>query len=931
MLIEFSRPWFLLLGAILPFIWYISSQGHPVLSPFRRRIALVLRLIILGFLVLSLAGVKVRLPTNNENVFFLVDGSESISTANKELTREYVKSSLGKVGGGDRAGIIVFGGNAFIESLLQAQPHLSDFRTRVNPYQTNIEQALELAMSNFPRWGNKRIVLLSDGNETLGKASALLDSLKKDRITVDVLPLSPSRKEEALLERMIIPERVKRGENFKLKVIAQSFQRSSGTLKLYCNEELLNEEMVELSEGENLFIFWQRLDKKGFYTYRAVLDIWADGIPANNEVSAYTVVEGKPKLLFLTNEKEKGSQFLSLLNDQEFQLEVQSTTNAPSSLDEMQDYDLIILDDVSAHELSHRQMNLLLRYVRDLGGGLLAIGGPSSFGMGGYQETVLEDVLPVYSGVQEKFILPTLSLVLTIDKSGSMGSGGQKDLASSPSKLSLAKKAALAVANLLTGYERIGILSFDTVPQWTVPLQSATDKVSISRRLSTLAAGGGTSLFPALEEAFDKLKRERSVSKHIIILSDGLSDKGEFEMIVKKMTAAKITVSTVAIGEDADLDLMKNIAKWGKGKDYYTNDVQSVPRIFVTETLRVSRRPVVTESFIPLVDRDSPIFSGIDWRDAPPLSGYVVTTAKKVSNVHLLSPRKDPLLATWRYGLGRAAAFTCGLGGAWSKSWQGWSEYPKILTNLINWILPSHKGILFPLVRVKQTEGHLLVDAIDEEGRFVNFLSLQGRVVKPGDEEEVVLLNQTAPGRYEATFSADEIGPYMVSIFDEKELFGPQVTGAIVSYSPEYRKLALNEDLLTQLASETRGQILKPTDKVFGKNTITLSGPREIWSLLVLLAGLLFLVDVGVRTVSSHLWHLLLKEAGSTLKMGVGFFLALRSGSLKDYIRLIKEGKETQGKPEIPRVFESQAEADKSYYRLLSYLAARHRRERDED
>jgi len=930
MLVQFSRPWFLLLGLTLPLIWYISSRGYAAVSSFRKKIVLILRLIILSFLILSLAGVKVRLPTNNETVFFLVDASESITAPNKELAKDFIENSLQGMRRGDRAGIIVFGREALIESLPQTHPHLSDLRTRVNPHQTNIEEALRLAMANFPRWGNKRVVLLSDGNETVGKAVSFLDSLKKERVRVDILPLIPSRKEEALLERMIIPERVRRGEKFKVKVIAQSFQESFGVLRLYCNGVLLGEEEVELKEGENLFVFWQSLEKKGFYTYKAVLDVWEDTITQNNEVSGYTVVEGKPKLLLLTDKAEDSFNLIHLLKDQGFELEVCSSSNAPSSINEMQDYDAIILDDVSAYDFSHRQMNLLARYVRDLGGGLLALGGNNSFGLGGYQGTALEEVLPVYSGAQERLVLPTLSLVLVIDKSGSMGGGGRK-ASDSSSKLFLAKKAALAVANLLTGYERIGILSFDTVPRWTVPLQSAADKASISRRLAALVAGGGTSLFPALKEAFDRLKEEKSVSKHVIVLSDGLSDKGEFEKLVKEMVNAKITVSTVAIGEDADRELMKNIARWGKGKAYYTEDVTTLPRIFTTEALRITRRLTVSESFVPSVKRDSPILSGIDWKNVPPLNGYVVTTAKKVSNVHLFSPRKDPLLVTWRYGLGRAAAFTCDLEGVWSKSWQDWPEYPKFLVNLINWVLPSGKGILFPLVRIKGTEGHIIVDAIDEEGNFVNFLSLQAKVVKPQDEEEVVLLSQTAPGRYEGTFSASEIGPYMISVFDEKGSFGPKVTGAVIPYSPEYRRLSPNEDLLVQLASETGGRILKPTDQVFGKSRFALSSPQEIWPLLVLLASLLLLADIALRTVSSHLWKLLLREAGLALKMGANLFLSLRSGSLKDYTRLVKEKKEAQREQWLSKVFKSQSEADKSYYKLLSYLAHRRRKEKDED
>ncbi|MFQ6066417.1 MAG: VWA domain-containing protein [bacterium] len=925
MWVQFSYPWFLLFGAGLPLIWYICARGHAVLSPLRKKIALVVRLVILSLLILSLAGTKIRLPTRSESVFFLVDDSDSITAANKEFARDYVQSSLQSLRRGDQAGIIVFGKEALIESLPQRQLRLSYFHSKVSPHQTDIEKSLRLAVANFPPGGHKRIVLLSDGNETSGKAGFLTDFLRKHGIQVDVLPLASRTKAEALLERIIIPDKVKTGEKFKIKTIVKSFQKSSGILKLYCNDQLLAEEKVNLKEGQNVFVFWQNLDQQGFYTYRANLDIWADTIPANNEVSGYTVVQGKPKILLLTDQMRTILNFPGLLRELGFQPELRSTFNAPSSLGELRDYDAIILDDVSVVQLSHYQLNLLASYVRDLGGGLLAIGGTNSFSLGDYQGTALEETLPVYAGAREKLILPALSLVLVIDKSGSMGERGGDAPISSSSKLLLAKKAALAVADLLTGYERLGVLSFDTVPRWTVPLQVVTDKTEIARRLSSLAAGGGTSLFPALKETFDKLRKERSIVKHIIILSDGLSAPGEFESMVKRMTNTKVSVSTVAIGEDADLELMKNIARWGKGKSYYTTNIQSLPRIFTTEALRVGRGLTVNESFIPTVNKESPILSGINWSNVPPLEGYVVTTAKDLSHVHLRSPRQDPLLVTWRYGLGRAAAFTCDLNGTWSKNWQEWSGYGSTLTNLINWILPRTKGILFPLVKVRDGKGHLLVDAINEEGKFVNFLSLQARVVKPRGENETVLLNHIAPGRYEASFSADEVGSYMVNIFDKNRSCGSQIAGAVVSYSPEYRKFTLNEYLLTRLVNQTGGRFLQPTEDLFSRRKITFSDPQEIWPLLVFLSVLLLLADIGVRTVSSRVWRLLINQVGSILKVSAQVIFGFKGESLGSYTQLIKERRKVQRQKEASKMSKPRSEKDESYWKLIHYLAQRRR------
>ena len=230
MFIQFSHPWFLLLGLLFPLIWYISSKGHAVLSPLRKRIALFLRFALFALLILSLARTQICLPTTAESVFFLVDASDSITSANKEFAQEYVKKSLKNIGKDDKVGIVLFGKEALIEFLPKKGLNFSHFHTRVNPHQTNIEDALRLAVANFPKGGQKRIVLLTDGNETVGDADKVIDSLKKKNIRVDVLPLVTGREGEVLLEKIIIPEKVKKGEKFKIKLIGYSFQEVEAIL-----------------------------------------------------------------------------------------------------------------------------------------------------------------------------------------------------------------------------------------------------------------------------------------------------------------------------------------------------------------------------------------------------------------------------------------------------------------------------------------------------------------------------------------------------------------------------------------------------------------------------------------------------------------------------------------------------------------------------
>lgn len=857
-MIYFSHPLFLWLFFLTPFIFYIYKKGSSSLTLLRRRISLILRLAVLTFLILSLAGIKISLPGRAKNVFFLLDVSDSITEEERVLAFNYLKKVSEMMKRKDRAGLILFGKQAFIESLPQRNFRISSLHTFVDSHYTNISQALMLASRNFPQQGNKEILLLSDGNENRGEARSLVNYLKGNKIKVNVLPLTGREKKETLLKEMILPSQVKKGEKFEIRIIAQSSFETEGTLKLYVNDQFLEERKVKLEPKEELFSFEEKLEKGGFYTYKAILQVWPDNIFSNNQIYGYTLVKGGPKILLITREREAISNLVEVLKKNDFSLEICSPFDAPSSLDELSNYSAIILNNISALYLSSSQLKGISEYVKDLGGGLVVIGGENSFGPGGYRDTPLEEALPVYAGIRQKTTLPYLSMVLIIDKSGSMSQGGNED---SLTKISLAKKAAGTVIDLLPSYERIGILSFDTDYYWTVPLQLVANKPGIIRELSSLKANGGTSLYPALKEAFEKLRKEKSTVKHIIVLSDGLSTEGNFEEIVRKMKEEKITVSTVAIGKDADMELMRNIALWGKGKAYYTTDIQSIPRIFTTETLRVTRSLIVKESFLPIINAEGPLTSGINWQNIPPLEGYAVTTPKQISTIYLLSPRKDPLLVSWRYGLGRTVAFTSDY-GKWSRNWKKWQDYDKFWTRLVRWVIPTTQSFLFPIVSIEEEKGHLTVDALDEKGKFLNFLSLKARIIKSESKIKLISLEQTAPGRYEGWFSADEVGSYIVSIFNEekREVKQTELTGAVVSYSPEYKNLTPNKNLLTYLTENTEGKVLSFSDDPFKERKFTFSSPYALQLPLLALAIFLFLLDVGIRVVPPGTGTLLFKK-----------------------------------------------------------------------
>src|SRR6266700_1935651 len=336
----------------------------------------------------------------------------------------------------------------------------------------------------------------------------------------------------------------------------------------------------------------------------------------------------------------------------------------------LQKYDGVVLSNVSSLKLSKPQMALIRDYVRDQGGGLMMIGGEESFGLGGYYRTPIEEALPVTMEVKQKVEIPSLAVVLSVDRSGSMAmaTGDEKI-----TKLDLAKEAAHLVVDLLDDRNEVGVQSWDTEFIWDVPMRMAKDKNAIHHAIATIKAGGGTDGYPALKETYAQLFERPALLKHFIFLSDGQMTRGDFAGLLRRMGKDKITVSSVAIGKDADVQLMIDIAKWGRGRFYYTEDDSTIPRIFTLETQLASKASLVEQPFKAVVASPAhEAIQEIDWKEAPPLGGYVATSMKSNADLVLMTHQEDPLLATWRYGLGRSVAFTSDAKAKWGVLWVRW-------------------------------------------------------------------------------------------------------------------------------------------------------------------------------------------------------------------------------------------------------------------
>ncbi len=811
------------------------------------RWALGLRIFILLLLGLSLTTPQFPRWVDRQNVLFLLDYSDSISLAAREAAYRFVTQALGGMREDDRAGAIVFGAEARLVEPLQPKPTFRRPEISVPGKGTDIEEAIQLALASMPPGEANRIVLLSDGRENIGRAVAAAQAAGDRGVELYYAPLPLPFAQEVVVEQLLLPTEAKFGEPFYARVVVSSGRETAGRLSLYRNGEFLGSQMVRLTPGKNVFTYRQALEQSGVHVYQAHLEAEADTIEENNRAVGTTVVRGKPLVLYVEKDRAQAQSLVAALRAQHIDVDLAGPDGLPKTLAGLQKYDGVILSNVSSLKLTQGQMGLVRDYVRDHGGGFVMLGGEESFGLGGYYRTPIEEALPVTMEVKQKVEIPSLAVMLVLDRSGSMAMSTEDRV----TKLDVAKEAAHLVVELLDERNEVGVLSFDTEFTWVVPITQAKDKEAISHEVASIRAGGGTDGYPALKEAYRALYERQAILKHVIFLSDGQMTRGDFAGLVRRMAKDKITVSAVAIGKDADVQLMYDIAKWGKGRFYYTEDTLTIPRIFTLETQLASKSSLVEQPFRPVLATPyHEVVQDIDWSKAPPLGGYVATSLKGSAEMLLMTHQEDPLLAVWQYGLGRAAAFTADAKPKWGILWLRWKDFGRFWAQTIRWTLRTgtRSDTTATVVR-RDGQGVVTVEAVDAKGEFINFLEAQLGVVAPDKSQTAVSLEQVAPGRYRAVFPAEEEGVYLVGLAQRKgqQMVGSQIVGLVVPYAQEFRELGPNEAFLREVSELTGGGALAAPKDAFELHRRRSRLAVDLWPWLVGFATFLLIPEIALR------------------------------------------------------------------------------------
>lgn len=875
-LVLFARPSAFGLTVLAGWIWWLHVAGYGGLPRVRGQVALWMRLTLFALFVMVLADPRSVRTRDVVSTMFLVDVSDSVRGEAVDSAMRYVVESAANKPANDEIGLLVFGEKPAVEQPPRMNYIVEALNSQVDRGATNVEQALSLAAAMLPDDNQGRLVILSDGVETEGNLSRVLDDLKSRGIAVDVLPIDYSYEKEVWLERLDLPQQVKLGETYEAAIVLSSLLAGEGKITLRENGQVIAEQSVKFAPGKNRYTVPISLRTAGYYEYTASIEVdrALDSLTQNNSVLGYIFVEGAGRVLLVTDpagDQKDWENLSAAIRNSDRSVQVLPAYDFPDNTAALMAYDCIIFCNVPFDAFNIGQLGGLKDAVYNVGIGFLMVGGKNSFGPGGWNKTVVEEILPVSMDITNKKILPKGALAIILHT------------CEFPEGNSWAKRITQQAIKVLSAQDEVGVLAYtDKGEDWIFQLTPAGNYEQLVPLIQGASVGDMPSFATTMQLGLAGLQKSDAATKHMIIISDG-DPSPPSPQLLQSFVDGLISVSTVAVFPHGGMEqsALQGIAGATGGRYYFVNDNPDVlPSIFIKESKTLKRSMIQNKTFIPELGFPSPVLKGIG--GLPELKGYVITNAKPSPAMSILKAppdeqdptQLDPLLAIWQHGLGKTAAFTSDLSPNWAAAWQEWEHYRAFVNQLLIDISRIRKDGAIRLSTY--TSGGEAVIVAEDFHSEEAFLEVQAKLAGPDDKQETVTLRQVSPRRYQATVPLWGHGRYHAVAKAtgggrDEQAFG----GFIVPYSPEYLRFRSNRQTLSEIAARTGGRILEGDPKVddvyhAGRELKKTTRPIFDWFLIAL--ACLIPLDVAIRRVQidgSAIWNLFRRrKAEATATMG---------------------------------------------------------------
>ena len=827
---------------VIEWIVYVKQVNSSKKKQF-----LVVRILLLSVIILAMAGVSVSKKQKKSETIFLVDVSESMS-GNVEQIEKYLQKTIQDMPEKNLCSVVAFGKDTAVDQFLSEKKIFSSFTVAPVTTATNIEKAVQNASSMFDEGVSKRLVLLTDGNENEGNMSLTAATLKGSDVELYAISMEDciGSSKEVYIDGLDVPSVVHVGDHYNVTVSVTSNVETNAVLSIYAGRTLKGQQDIRLNKGTNQFVFEEEGVDGTIAQYKAVIEPEDDTILVNNTYSAFAQIEAKPKVLLIEGTVDEGNEFEKVLTAANIDYDKVTPKGVPTAVSELNQYKAVLTLNVHYDDLRKGFAGALSSYVKDFAGGYVCIGGDNSYALGNYRGTVLEEILPVYMDLQGEKEVPKMAMTMVIDQSGSMCSPAEDN--TSVTGLDLAKQAARSGVEHLRDTDEIGILAFDDTYHWIVPMRLADNISDIQDSIASIAYGGGTSIYPAFQEAYVQMVKSDAKLKHIILLTDGQDEFRDYKDLINRVNEAGITVSTVAVGQGADKKLLEDMASQCGGRYYYTDVNNSIPRIFAQEVYLSTSTYLMNEEFYPTISSANDMLTGVFDEGCPALYGYIAATPKQTADVLLMSDREDPILSTWQYGLGRTVAWNSDGNNEWTTEYAGWENYPMLWSNIIQYVISDtelgddtleiEKGGNTAVVRyeTKEYDKDTKVTAVvtDEEGNAKD-----------------IVLDAVKPGSFEKEIEMDETGVYNVSVRKQngEEILKNYNTAYANQYSAEYQFQDSETDLKS-FVNQAGGKMITMEDTIWKNRQKAVKSRISLTIPLLVLSIFLLLFDIAIRRLS---------------------------------------------------------------------------------
>src|SRR3954469_15204180 len=879
-----TQMWPLWLLVLLPLLLMSARRHQTPLGRWRMRVAVALRSSALVALVLALTQPMLQRTITDISIVYVLDVSHSIAPAFVQSALEWMRQA-NRTGQPAHARYVVFADRPRLLNSVEdiesvaVTSDAAENQSAINQSATDLEQALDMAAFGFAPNHAKRLVLMTDGNATAGDAWRALPRLWNQGVRIFALPAAAAINNDSWVEVVDLPEGVRQYETAAVRAAVYSRAQGPARIQMKLNGDVVARQTTMLQPGENEIVFTAPFKRQGINTVLVEVAAEGDQVAENNALAQTLWVGPRAKVLYVESKSESAHYLRDALRAQGIDVTVAATEEFAAGL---KGQDVLIMSDVAADKIDSPTVQQVERFVRD-GGGLLFTAGENTYGAEGFARNGMQRVLPVKFEARRK--RKELDLVLLIDRSFSMRGR----------KLEFAKSAALSTLDLLDEHHRLAVIAFDSRPHEVVPLAEVGNKHRAEDLISSMSASGQTNIYNALWHAYRLLEHSPAKTKHMILLSDGNTappgrlaaetsssaamalirkerglppeqeyDKsagsGGINELATQLNRANITLSTVAVGEDPNLELLGQLAHAANGTSHEAVTETEIPALFVTEAKRLLGESIVEEPFRPVVRLKTEALAGVDFAHGPELKGFVLGQPKRFAEVVLEAKDHQALLVQNHYGLGKSIAFLSDVKNRWAVDWLAWPGYGKLWAQVVRESIRHDTGEQLALRVAREGRAAVVtLSALTKDGEYRDDIAPNVRMITPDRVSAVSQLRQIGPGKYQARIAlqARTAGAYVFELADTPGLTPQQAAQAgtrrlSYGYAEEYRDMFPNIALLKALCERTGGTFAPQMQDVFARRGDGGLESRPLWRYFAAIGLALFLLDILFRRMSGR-------------------------------------------------------------------------------